>query len=61
MVIGDITESQAVIVGAIALIILVIIVAGIVKGVGKGWKWILWLLLLGIIAYLLISAEILPI
>ncbi|MDZ7795554.1 MAG: hypothetical protein U5N56_00220 [Candidatus Marinimicrobia bacterium] len=52
-------SANAIIVGVVAIIILVIVIGGIIKNGGRGWKWIIGLIIAGIIGYLLISGEIL--
>lgn len=54
-------QSQAVILGTVAVIILLIVIVGAVKGRGKGWKWIIGLIIAAALGYLLISAEVLNI
>ena len=52
-------KSNAVILGVAALIILIIVVVGSIKGRKKGWKWILLLIISAIVGYLFISDAIL--
>lgn len=53
----ELLKSQATILTFVAILIGVIILAAILKRAGKA---IIWLIIIGVIAYLLISAEVLP-
>ncbi|MBE7456573.1 MAG: hypothetical protein HS102_08080 [Planctomycetia bacterium] len=48
-------KSQGVIMIVVAAIIIIIVLAAIIKSGGKG---LIWLIILGIVAYLLISSDI---
>jgi len=62
LVLALIQGSQTVILAAVAGIILLIIIGGIIKSGGKGGcGWIISLIIAAIIGYLLISAEIIKI
>ena len=55
MVPAELAVSNAVILAVAGAIILLIVI----KVLGKGLKWIIWLIIAGIIAYLLISSGVL--
>lgn len=55
MILSDIQESQGVILGFVALIILIIIIWSIIK---KGWRVLIFWLIIGLLAYLYISDAI---
>ncbi len=44
-----------------AILVLLIVIIGSIKGRKKGLKWILWLIIFGVMGYLLLSAEVLRI
>ncbi len=54
-------ESNAIIVGVVGLIILVIVIAAIAKNWRKGLKWIIGFIIAGIMAYLFASGGVLGI
>ncbi len=56
MVLADVAVSNAVILTVAGVIIILLIV---IKVLGKGLKWIIWLIIAGVIAYLLISSGVL--
>ena len=55
---GGSSEQTTIILAAAALLVIIVLVVAAVSGKKRGMKWLFGLLILGLISYLLISAEV---